>query len=542
VPLSLRKLRQWVPEIADLARATHDMAANHTNSTAFYRDVAKASTWQGEAAQTAITSMQLAAAAHDVKATDLSAAAASMDRDQQDAAKLAHTIQTIVDDADEAPAVEIDQSTNEVSPPPNYDQLDAATKTKVSEKIADLEARIADALDEGDRIDADLAQAIAKATGTPPPTKPATSLGDLMGVPTDRPLLPGEVRNHGPVAGTGAHPGVPGIKAADLGEVITLPDGHHVAVLGDSYGKPQVGPPDDHSNPHYGSVAVPVTFDAKGRPHLGAPLNGTEGSPNGLFPLPPQAARAGANNALPAGSITTRDGKTYMMVVGTNTREGLAPKGGSWLVEVTNDPAAGWKPVDSSWRSTQALLPDGRPNPDYSPVTQISGHQRNDGMTYIAADAFDRSQGVSMYRVDPVHIHDRNLWQPYNPANDTWGPAGQTATTLTPNQKWGELSFRDVDGRPVLAGANFYDQTPLRGTVEVHVGNSPTSVLDTDPTIVMSNDPRSPNFMPAPYGGYILPGSTLSNLGLFGSQWYGPPGAPVHYDVQDIQVNVEPKR
>jgi hypothetical protein len=133
-----------------------------------------------------------------------------------------------------------------------------------------------------------------------------------------------------------------------------------------------------------------------------------------------------------------------------------------------------------------------------------------------------------------------NLWQPYNPANDTWGPAGQTATTLTPNEKWGELSFRDVDGRPVLAGANFYDQTPLEGPVEVHVGESPTSVFAADPTIVMSNDPRSPNFMPAPYGGYILPGSTLSNLGLFGSQWYGPPGAPVHYDVQDIQVNVEP--
>jgi hypothetical protein len=543
VPLSLRELRQWVPEIADLARATRDMAANHTNSTAFYRDVVKASTWQGEAAQTAITSMQLAAAAHDVKATDLSTAAAAMDHDEQDAAKLAHTVQTIVDDADAAPAVEIDQSTNQVSPPPTYDHLDAATKTRISEKIADLEARIADALDEGDRIDADLAQAIAKATGTPPPTKPATSLGDLMGVPKDRPLLPGEVRNNGPVVGTGAKPGVPGIKAADLGEVITLPDGHHVAVLGDSYGKPQVGPPDDHSNPHYGSVAVPVTFDARGRPHFGAPLNGTEGSPNVLFPLPPKAAAAGANNALPAGSITGRDGKTYMMVVGTNTTEGLDPKGGSWLVEVTNDPAAGWQPVEQSWRSTQPFLPDHTPNPDYSPVTQISGHQRNDGMTYIAADAFDRSQGVSMYRVDPDNIADRNHWQPYNPANATWGQAGQPATTMTPGQNWGELSFRDVDGQPVLAGTNLNSDTTKIPTVEVHVGGVPTEVLNPDSstkTVVMTNAPDSSNFVPAPYGGYILPGSTLDNLGLFGSQWYQPPGGPVHYDVQDIQANVKP--
>jgi hypothetical protein len=541
VPLSLRELRQWVPEIADLAKATRDMAANHTNSRAFYRDVVKASTWQGEAAQTAITSMQLAAAAHDVKAADLLAAAAAMDRDEQDAAKLAHSVQTIVDDADEAPAVEIDQSTNQVSPPPNYDHLDNATTLQVSEKIADLEARIADALDEGDRIDADLAQAIAKATGTPPPTRPATSLGDLMGVPADRPLLPGEVRNHGPVAGTGAQPGVPGIKAADLGEVVTLPDGtHHVAILGDSYGKPQVGPPEDHSNPHYGSVAVPVTFDAKGRPHLGAPLNGTEGSPNVLFPLPASAVQAGANNALPAGSITTRDGKIYMMVVGTNTREGLAPKGGSWLVEVTNDPAKGWEPVPGSYHDWNANPIPGQPNPP----NQVSGYQGRDGMVYIAADAFDRSRGISMYRVDPDNITHRESWQPYNPANNTWGQAGQPATMpiTQVGQTWGEISFRDVDGHPVLAGANFHDGNPLKGTVEVHVGDSPTSVVGPHPTVVMSNDPRSPNFTPAPYGGYILPGSTLNNLGLFGSQWYQPPGGPVQYDVQDIQVNVEPTR
>ncbi len=183
MPLSLRELRQWVPEIADLAKATRDMATNHANSAAFYRDIVKATTWQGEAAQTAVTSMQMAAGTHDVKAADLSAAAGAMDRAVQDAAKLAHTVQTIVDDADEAPAVEIDQSTNQVSPPPNYDQLDKATRVQIATKIADLRVRIANALTEGNRIDADLAGAIAKATGTPPPTATPTSLGGLLGFP-----------------------------------------------------------------------------------------------------------------------------------------------------------------------------------------------------------------------------------------------------------------------------------------------------------------------------------------------------------------------
>jgi transcription elongation factor len=117
VPLSLKELREWVPEIADLAKATRDMATNHTNSTQFYRDVVKASSWQGEAAQAAMTSMLLAAEAHEVKTGDLSAAGSAMDYAEQDAQKLSNTVTAILDDAAQSPAVEVDQSTNQVRPP-----------------------------------------------------------------------------------------------------------------------------------------------------------------------------------------------------------------------------------------------------------------------------------------------------------------------------------------------------------------------------------------------------------------------------------------
>ncbi|WP_308170609.1 DUF4185 domain-containing protein [[Mycobacterium] fortunisiensis] len=325
-----------------------------------------------------------------------------------------------------------------------------------------------------------------------------------------------------------------------------------MAIFGDSYANPAVGGP---GNAHYPSVAVPVTFDKNGKPHFGPPLTGTNlnsglpnesPGPNTLFPLPEEAIAAGANNALPAGSVTV--GKdTYMMVVGTNTHEGLNPKGGSWLVKVTNDPAGGWQPVAGSY---EKWTPNGDPGPGHAPVgtntssppTQISGYQGTDGKVYIAADAFDRSQGVSMYRVDPADITDRSAWQPYNPAENTWGAAGQPATTAItpPGQTWGELSFREVDGRPVLAGPNFHDGNPENFTVEVHVGDSPTSVIGANPTVAMSNVPGSPNFVPGPYGGYILPGSTLTDLGVFGSQWYQPGNGPVHYNVQDVHVNVAP--
>ncbi|WP_078285025.1 DUF4185 domain-containing protein [Mycobacteroides chelonae] len=374
------------------------------------------------------------------------------------------------------------------------------------------------------------------------------------------PLAPGQVTNRGAVAGTDNPNAIPGIRAADLGEVVQLPNGQYVAVFGDSYGNPEVG---GEGNPHYSSVAVPVTFDEKGQPHFGAPLNGTTlnpGLPNEvqgsspLFPMPQAAINNGANNTLPAGSITTRDGRTLMMVVGTNTSEGLNPRGGSWLVEVNNDPAKGWKPIEGSYRE---WTPNSDPGPGHAGVgtstaslpTQVSGYQGSDGKVYIAADAFDRSQGVSMYRVDPEHIADRGSWQPYN-GNNTWGTAGQPATTTITQQgqNWGEISFREIDGKPVLAGTNFNSENGGTGipTVEVRVGDNPISVTGGNPTVVMNNAPGSANNVPAPYGGYILPGSTLDNVGIFGSQWFQPrdgqghPTGPVHYDVQDIRVNTQP--
>ncbi|WP_459967191.1 DUF4185 domain-containing protein [Mycobacterium sp. MUNTM1] len=278
-----------------------------------------------------------------------------------------------------------------------------------------------------------------------------------------------------------------------------------------------------------------MTFDPQGRAHFGAPLSGPEGK-NVLFPLPDKAS----GNTLPAGSIRMNDGTTYMMVAGTKD---LIPTGGSWLAKVTDNPAAGWKPIDNSWRSNNPTLPDGKtPNPDYSPVTQISGYQsKADGMVYIAADSFDRSQGISMYRVDPEHVTDRGAWQPWT--GDGWGSHGQQAAPLTePNTRFGEISFREIDGKPVLTGFNV---TAGPGAVEVHVGaGAPTEIFtNSTPTTIAHNDAgTTPTSVYQPYGGYILPGSTLSNLNLFVSQWntgLDPRGVPfgAPYDTQQIQVN-----
>ncbi|GFG83280.1 hypothetical protein MPRG_65560 [Mycobacterium paragordonae] len=388
--------------------------------------------------------------------------------------------------------------------------------------------RLADALG---TADADTAAAINNATAA------LTGAGTPLVLPPG--LARGQVANLGPVAGTGAN--IPGIGAADLGEIIQLPNGQYVAVLGDSYRGNRMG-----EGQHFPSVAVPVTFDAQGRAHFGAPLTGPDGA-NVLFPLPQAAKDAGANNALPAGSVTTRDGRTYMMVVGTNTNEGLAPKGGSWLVEVTNNPAGGWKPIEASYKPWASItnptagIP-GEPPRVSDPIkapTQISGYQGKDGTIYIAADGFDRHQGVTMYRVDPDHITDRNAWQPWTGTG--WGQAGETSAQQAlrlSGDNFGELSFRELGGKPVLSGFN-----GSAGNTEVHVGSGlPTQIFDNgrgQVTVVAAGGPwGEPGAVPQNYGGYIMPGATLDNMRILVSQWNTTPANPgIPYTVEQFQVN-----
>jgi hypothetical protein len=353
--------------------------------------------------------------------------------------------------------------------------------------------------------------------------------GPGTGPGTGGPVPPGGIKNLGPIAGTGAQPGIPGIGAADLGEIVELPDGRLVAVFGDSFKGDKVGGPD---NEHYRSVAVPIVgWDKDGKPIFGQPFNspGGPGTPNILFPPPPEALAIDPNtNPLPGGSFQA-NGKTYMMVSGTS---GLKPTAGSWLVEVSNDPAKGWQPVPGSWRPWQPQLAG-------NPPTQVSGYQGKDGMEYIVGDSFDRSQGVTMYRVDPAHVADRNAWQPWTGTD--WGQPGQVPSTVSPpGTSYGELSFREVDGRPVLSAFN---GTPNVNQVQILVGDSPTEIFKGGaPIIAAQQGNPGPNYVYQPYGGYIMPGSTLDDLNILVSQWntqkdeHGNPlGAP--YDTQQVQVN-----
>ncbi len=180
MPPNLQELREWPPEIADLAGATRDAAANHTDSADFYRSLATASTWEGDGGDAARAAMVASAGEHDGAAENLGNAATGMEHAQQAASDVAQKITDILNYAAEAPAVLIDESTNQVIPP-DTTYLDDEAAATVAAKVADLQGQIAAALAQGEEVDADLAGAIATATGTPPlDAETAPSVEDLL--------------------------------------------------------------------------------------------------------------------------------------------------------------------------------------------------------------------------------------------------------------------------------------------------------------------------------------------------------------------------
>lgn len=166
--LTLQELLGWPREIRDLAGATREAAANHSNSANFYRSLTKFSSWQGDGADAAKAAMEAAAGEHDATAESLGKGAAVMDHAADEAEGVANTIKSILNDAAARPAVEINPSTNQVISPDTRYMTEEYAK-QVAAKVTDLQERIAAALAAGEAVDADLASAIKTATGADDP-------------------------------------------------------------------------------------------------------------------------------------------------------------------------------------------------------------------------------------------------------------------------------------------------------------------------------------------------------------------------------------
>jgi hypothetical protein len=334
------------------------------------------------------------------------------------------------------------------------------------------------------------------------------------------PLAPGQVVRIGPIAGTGTPTRDYGIGATDLCEFMEFPT-ELLQICGDSFAGQGVG-----FGGWFSPVALHVSGDSVDDPE-GVSYTGVTGVDKPLLADPTPTA----SSQLPAGVVAINR-QNYLLV--TTTKD-LVPQT-SRLVKAQAE-QGGWQTIAGSQRP--AVYAGGW-------QTQISGYydpiptaDSQTGWVYIVANNFDRSGPAVLYRATPETFTDRSRWQGW-----AAGPGGgwnKTPTPLWPD-KVGEMSMREVDGKPVLSYFN-----ASTGNMEIRVAYDPTG-LGTAPvtTVVQAGSWPDPveslpspddNRLAQPYGGYISPGSTLDEVRVFISQWNTTPRDRAPYRVLQFAVN-----
>jgi hypothetical protein len=353
----------------------------------------------------------------------------------------------------------------------------------------------------------------APAVADPPAPQPQPVLA---------PLAPGQVIRIGPVAGTGTPTGDYGIGATDLCEFMEFPSGI-LQVCGDSFVGQGVG-----YGGWYAPIALHVQTDTIDDPG-GVSYDRVIGNDRPLLADPTPAG----DSQLPAGVVQINR-QNYLLVT---TVHNLVPQNSRL---VTANPAQpGWPTVPGSVRD--ASYQGGGQSQVSGYYDPIPTPDSPSGWVYIAANNFDRSQPVTLYRAKPQTFTDRSSWQGWSGL-----PAPRGGWNKPPTPLWGdnvgEMSIKQIDGKAVLSYLNV-----TTGDMEVRVADGPTG-LGTAPvtSVVKPVDwpdppeslPPDDNRLSQAYGGYLSPGSTLDELRIFVSQWHNvDPRSQSPYRVIQFAVN-----
>ncbi|ORB36542.1 hypothetical protein BST41_25575 [Mycolicibacterium porcinum] len=347
---------------------------------------------------------------------------------------------------------------------------------------------------------------------------PVAQANPGFGDPTVPPLVPGQVLRIGPSAGTGTPTRDYGIGATDLCEFMEFPS-RVLQVCGDSFAGQAVGFGGWHS-----PVALHVDADSI-EDAGGVRYRGVTGVDKPLLADP---TPAGASQ-LPAGVISINR-ENYMMV--TTTKD-LRPQS-SRLVKA-DAARPNWPTVPGSVR--EAKYQGGAQSQITGYYDPVPAPDSPGGWVYILANNFDRSSPPFLYRAGPKTFTDRATWQGWSSS----GGWGKPPTALFADRV-GEMSIRQIDGKPVLS---YFNAT--NGNMEVRVAYDPTG-LGTAPvtTVVFASEwpdpvdalpPPEVNQLAQPYGGYISPGSTLDQVRVFISQWNTMARGGTPYRVIQYAVN-----
>ncbi|HYH31483.1 MAG TPA: DUF4185 domain-containing protein [Pseudonocardia sp.] len=297
-----------------------------------------------------------------------------------------------------------------------------------------------------------------------------------------------------------------GIGGTDLGVLATAPDGRLVAVFGDTFDRATVGGP--------GWRSPVVLFADPDSLSGGLRWTGSGGDRGGyarqLVPYPRAGLlrRPRCSTMLPTDLITIGD----TMFLHVMACRGLGNVLWTEILASTDNGV--------SWQRTGAEWPGSACQCLFQMLTWALG---DDGHVYAYTTGFQRDAGLLLHRVPAGSVTDPGAWRPWGFAQERWG-WGNPATLTLPGA-FGELCLRRVpgpDGRRHWLLV-FFDAGAYR--IDVLLLDAPHADLYRAPrtTVLVGEDwageDHAAGRVAQLYGGYVVPGSTLSDLHLVVSQW-----------------------
>ncbi|ONI69129.1 hypothetical protein BWI15_21100 [Kribbella sp. ALI-6-A] len=189
-----------------------------------------------------------------------------------------------------------------------------------------------------------------------------------------------------------------------------------------------------------------------------------------------------------------------------------------------------WRSDNSgaSWYDTGAKFD---PNLDGGLFQCLSWGEGNDGYVYVYSTGFQRNKPIILKRVRSNQIANPAAYEPWGFRNGVWAWGNPATPILTGS--FGELCLRPLGGKWVLTWFNAGDYR-----IDGIIMDTPTSNLYTAhrQTLIYGGawGQENDNHVAQLYGGYIIPGSTLSDLHLAVSQWNTSAGWP--YRVMQFRV------
>lgn len=299
------------------------------------------------------------------------------------------------------------------------------------------------------------------------------------------------------------------MEATDLGIPATTPDGRTLYIFGDSFENAHVGggwwrsPTALYSTTT--DLTAGVTWDsAVGGEHAQQLWHYDHDNP--VF-----------STVLPSDVITIGD----TMYLHAMVNKGL---GNVVWTEI-------WRSDDSgaTWIHTGAKFPPDWAGGLFQLLTWASG---DDGYVYVYSTGFQRDKPIILHRVPADLIAQPEAYEPWGYRDNTWN-WGNPATPVLEG-RFGELCLRPLDGKWVLTWFNAGDYR-----IDGIIMDTPTSNLYTAHrrTLIWGGSwgNEDDSHVAQLYGGYIIPGSSLTNLHLAVSQWNTDAGWPYRVMQHHIQ-------